>query len=471
MKATYVVAAGMVAFWSTSAGAQGNVNQGTASGITPGQSYCTISGGRFQYVQRSYGTIGGGIGNTVGGVNGTIAGGQRNHAGERAAVAGGMDNAADGGYAAVAGGRGNEITIYGPYACIAGGLDNYINGSLAAIGGGQGNMIGRDSDWSFIGGGELNLIGNVCRHSIINGGEGNEIVNQSQHAAILSGRRNLLGFDTDDSTIVSGMDNAIRGGEHTAILSGVGNVISNYTHYVSICGGLSNAVAPGVHASVVSGGEGNTLLQNAAWAGIGGGSANAAGGWASTVPGGMACRATGDYSLAAGRQARALHGGSFVWADSSGTPIASTSNNQFVARAAGGFLLYTDAAGSIGVSLDPNDTAWNVACDRAIKENFRDVDCKAVLNRLADMPLQEWNVIGADPSVRHVGPVAQDFHSAFGLGSSERKISTVDADGIAMAAIKGLNEIVAEKDTEIADLKSRVASLETRLADVLQRLE
>jgi len=45
--------------------------------------------------------------------------------------------------------------------------------------------------------------------------------------------------------------------------------------------------------------------------------------------------------------------------------------------------------------------------------------------------------------------MARDFHAAFGLGESEKRINTVDADGVALAAIQGLNQKLEEKDREI----------------------
>ena len=54
------------------------------------------------------------------------------------------------------------------------------------------------------------------------------------------------------------------------------------------------------------------------------------------------------------------------------------------------------------------------------------------------MPIREWNYKAQDAAVRHVGPTAQDFHAAFGLGEDPLRISTIDADGIALAAVQAL---------------------------------
>jgi hypothetical protein len=82
--------------------------------------------------------------------------------------------------------------------------------------------------------------------------------------------------------------------------------------------------ASGIY-SVVSGGGGTAPIY----------SNQALGDW-STVPGGRLNQASGNYTFAAGRRAKANHHGTFVWADSTDTDFASTGANQFLIRASGG---------------------------------------------------------------------------------------------------------------------------------------
>jgi hypothetical protein len=99
--------------------------------------------------------------------------------------------------------------------------------------------------------------------------------------------------------------------------------------------------------------------------------------------------------------------------------------------------------------------------DRNAKENFAAVDGRDVLERLSGIPIETWNYKTQDPSIRHIGPMAQDFHAAFGVGGKDDKhIGTIDSDGVALAAIQGMYEIVQEKDAQIASLEARVAALE-----------
>jgi hypothetical protein len=104
------------------------------------------------------------------------------------------------------------------------------------------------------------------------------------------------------------------------------------------------------------------------------------------------------------------------------------------------------------------------ASDRHAKENFKPVDPRAVLDKVAALPLSEWNYQADEVRSRHIGPMAQDFHAAFGVGFDDKHIATVDADGVALAAIQGLNrkleEAVKQRDAEIQQLKTRLEALE-----------
>jgi hypothetical protein len=94
------------------------------------------------------------------------------------------------------------------------------------------------------------------------------------------------------------------------------------------------------------------------------------------------------------------------------------------------------------------------------KENFRDLNGSDVLAKLAEMPIREWNYKAQDAAIRHVGPTAQDFHAAFGLGEDPLRISTIDADGIALAAVKALALENAALKAELTALRDRLDRLE-----------
>ncbi|MBG9735341.1 hypothetical protein ABD86_07180 [Paenibacillus alvei] len=98
--------------------------------------------------------------------------------------------------------------------------------------------------------------------------------------------------------------------------------------------------------------------------------------------------------------------------------------------------------------------------DKNTKENFSDVSTLQILDKLASMPIYTWNYKD-EPSVRHIGPTAQDFQAAFELNKDDTYISSIDAQGIALAAIQGLNE---KLKAENAELHAKLAKLEARLS-------
>ena len=113
--------------------------------------------------------------------------------------------------------------------------------------------------------------------------------------------------------------------------------------------------------------------------------------------------------------------------------------------------------------------------DRNQKTDFAAVDPAAVLDRVAKLPIQQWRFKAESEDTKHLGPMAQDFRTAFGLGEISTAIATVDADGVALAAIQGLNEKVEVRsqkaedslrklETENAELRRQNQALEERLA-------
>jgi hypothetical protein len=97
--------------------------------------------------------------------------------------------------------------------------------------------------------------------------------------------------------------------------------------------------------------------------------------------------------------------------------------------------------------------------DRNAKHDIVPIDGDDILRRVAAMPISVWSYKDAQPSVRHIGPMAQDFHAAFGTGDSDRCIPTVDANGVALAAIQALGRRVEQLDQATRELRAQNASL------------
>ncbi|WP_169336604.1 tail fiber domain-containing protein [Calidithermus timidus] len=124
----------------------------------------------------------------------------------------------------------------------------------------------------------------------------------------------------------------------------------------------------------------------------------------------------------------------------------------------GGFAAYFEA-GTAVCSFKAGTTGWTCSSDRNLKENFEPVDATKVLEAVAKMPITTWNMKGS--KTRQMGPSAQDFYAAFRLGDGDKSINTTDAQGVALAAIQGLN---TKLEAQNRALEARVQELELQLA-------
>jgi trimeric autotransporter adhesin len=349
---------------------------------------------------------------------------------------------------------------------------NSIFASFGTVGGGGAATIQRDSDFSTIGGGVRNVIQINAPYSTIGGGIDNQVISEGWYATVGGGVGNTLsGWIC--ATIGGGQQNAILTNAQWATISGgAQNRILDGACNSTIGGGFANTVQGGdfARSATIGGGENNTT---AAWAAtVGGGLDNSANGEESTVPGGQWNTAAGWCSFAAGRRARAVHNGAFVWADINDFDFTSTNMNSFSVRSVGGarFVSSIDADGipSAGVELVSGGGSWSSLSDRNAKEHFAPVRPREVLERVNRMPITTWNYKSQDALIRHIGPMAQDFAAAFQVGENDRHITTVDADGVALAAIQGLNEVILEQKVELNRKEAEIQSLQKRL-EILER--
>jgi hypothetical protein len=108
--------------------------------------------------------------------------------------------------------------------------------------------------------------------------------------------------------------------------------------------------------------------------------------------------------------------------------------------------------------------------DRNIKTDFSAIKPDDILTRVAQLPISSWRYNNENAGIRHVGPMAQDFKAAFGLGDSDKSIGFVDEGGVALAAIQGLHQKLSARDAEIQNLKEKNAALEQRLDQLEQTI-
>ncbi|HEY5909166.1 MAG TPA: tail fiber domain-containing protein [Verrucomicrobiae bacterium] len=111
--------------------------------------------------------------------------------------------------------------------------------------------------------------------------------------------------------------------------------------------------------------------------------------------------------------------------------------------------------------------------DRNAKTRVEPVNSGDVLERVLSLPVSTW-VFTNRLDETHMGPMAQDFHAAFGLGTDDKHITTVDVDGVALAAIQGLNQKLEDRGqrSEVRSQRAEesIRSLEAENTELKQRL-
>ncbi len=130
--------------------------------------------------------------------------------------------------------------------------------------------------------------------------------------------------------------------------------------------------------------------------------------------------------------------------------------------------------GNSGSPAYCDGTTWQSGSDRNSKAGFAAINPADVLAKVAALPISEWQYKVDTEGSKHLGPMAQDFHAAFGLnGRDDKHIATVDEGGVALAAIQGLNEKLVEteqavkiRDGEIQTLQQQNDSLAERLNEL-----
>ena len=101
--------------------------------------------------------------------------------------------------------------------------------------------------------------------------------------------------------------------------------------------------------------------------------------------------------------------------------------------------------------------------DRNRKKNIAPADTDAILKKVSELPIATWTYLNEPSDVRHLGPMAQDFHASFGLGNDDRTYHSVDAHGVALAAIQALEHVVKEQEQRIGRLERENRALGQRL--------
>jgi len=280
-------------------------------------------------------------------------------------------------------------------------------------------------------------------------------------------------------SFASGDDTRASGSFSTAM--GAGSVASgNYSTAMGAGTVASNIVSTAMGANSNASGYASTAMGQSTNAtgdySIAIGLSSDAGGEASTAIG-WVTTASGNYSTAIGNHVSTNNqNGSFIIGDNSTTTVLNSANiNNFRARFAGGYKLFTSADLSTGCTLFAGDNAWTTGSSVYTKENFAAVNGEDFLQKISRFNLTSWNYKTQDPKTfRHYGPMAQDFYAAFGKDEygtigNDTTINSADFAGVSFIAIQALEKRTAEQQQYIQKLEKE-NSKQTEKLEAVQAL-
>ena len=396
--------------------ASGNESTAMGSGSTASGDYSVVGGGAVNVAADPYSTVAGGIGNsiiTLSGTNSTIGGGSGNSISY-------------------------TITSVSPFSftsssdsTIGGGIHNSISGDNATIGGGVGNYA--NALGATVGGGAYNTANGV--YATVPGGVGNYAAGNNSFAAGAYANTSYAGsFVWSDGT--SGFSDSKA--DQFLIQAGGGV-------------GIGTSQTPPGGLRVASGGLAVTGASSPNYGTAQGVFLEEA----TVITGGFPPIISGAGAVYA-----------YDYADGHPLPLLlnSPGGNVGIGTTTPNYLLTVGTGGAYC-----NGTTWVNGSDRNSKEDFAAINPRTVLEKVSALPITEWKYKVEADGTKHLGPMAQDFHAAFGLnGSDDKHISTVDEGGVALAAIQGLNEKV-ESGKQKAE--TQMEKLEAENAQLKQRLE
>jgi len=177
--------------------------------------------------------------------------------------------------------------------------------------------------------------------------------------------------------------------------------------------------------------------------------------------------ANSNYGVAIGQRAstNGFNGAIVISDQSNSDSLLASAANQFSLRAAGGIRLFTNATKTTGVQVAAGGSSWAVISDRNRKEGFLPVNGEDLLLRLRGVPVSTWRYRDeADRTTFHIGPMAQDWHQAFGFTADDRTINMSDLDGVNLAGVQALERRTTEQAAQIQALQGENAALRAEVA-------
>ncbi len=159
------------------------------------------------------------------------------------------------------------------------------------------------------------------------------------------------------------------------------------------------------------------------------------------------------------------YGGFFESKNGPGLRIKSGGNGNILTSfgADNGIKFQVDKDGNAVFSGTVTANGVLLTSDRNAKKNFSSINSQSILEKVATLPISSWNYKTDANSLRHIGPMAQDFHATFGLNGKDNKhISSIDEQGVALAAIQGLYQQNQKLTAQLKTLEARLAKLERK---------
>jgi len=233
-------------------------------------------------------------------------------------------------------------------------------------------------------------------------------------------------------------------------------------------GGASGGAGAGGSADGGSSGGGGSSGSAGGASGSGGSSSGGAGTGGATAGsggrGGGAAGSGGGGGGAAGAPGGAGRGGS-VGPGGSGGSAGTAGTGQAGRGGQGGAACQAiGQACSASMACCPPmvclGTCQQNPSDRELKTGFTAIDRDVVLDRLARLPLHNWTDAGG---VRHIGPRPHEFRAMFDVGTDDRTILQVDADGVTLGALQAIDARLAHVRADSAALRRELDALRSDL--------
>ena len=119
-----------------------------------------------------------------------------------------------------------------------------------------------------------------------------------------------------------------------------------------------------------------------------------------------------------------------------------------------------------GMPVPPGKEYCAATCpksDRNVKYGFKTTSGKRILEQLMRLPISTWTYNNEPPSVRHIGPMAQDFKAVFSVGADQRFISPLDAAGVSLISVQELTRQVKQLGRDVNALRQENRALRRTL--------